>query len=487
MRVNRNRVPRRRTYEGGQATVNQSPEMELERAVASCLLFEDTFYESGVDIAERIASLCRQVPPAAVAALAVKARTEWGLRHVPLWLARQLARGQGALVGDTIAQVIRRADELAEFLALYWKEGRQPLSAQTKRGLRMAFQKFSAYELAKYNRRKNVRLRDVAFLCHAKPKDAEQGAVFANLVNKSFFPEQTKSGFQVKTAYGVDGKPHLNAPDTWEVNLSAGADKKDTFERLLTEQKLGYLALLRNLRTMDEVGVSRALVMHALRCGNSRGILPFQFVAAWRAAPAFADGINAGMVASLRDAPRLDGSTAIVVDVSGSMDAALSARSALSRIDAGAAVAVLIREVCQDARVFTFSDSLCEVPATRGLALVEAIHASQPHAGTYLRSALTLLRNRTPGLRRLVIITDEQAHDGLPACWAIYGYLINCASYRPALETEGRWQRINGFSERIVDWIRVSEDLSDSKTDVDSADADAGCSAASSGGAHRLL
>jgi len=48
----------------------------------------------------------------------------------------------------------------------------------------------------------------------------------------------------------------LATPDTWEVALSAGAsvDKREAWERLLAENKLGAQALLRNLRNMAEPG-----------------------------------------------------------------------------------------------------------------------------------------------------------------------------------------------------------------------------------------
>src|SRR5690606_23450596 len=125
---------------------------------------------------------------------------------------------------------------LAEFVALYWRDGKRPLSAQMKKGLARAFCKFDAYQLAKYDRPGPVRLRDVLFLVHAKPAAATQADTWKKLAAKA-----------------------LDSPDTWEVALSAGADKRDTFERLLKEKKLGYLALLRNLRNMDQAGVDEAL------------------------------------------------------------------------------------------------------------------------------------------------------------------------------------------------------------------------------------
>src|SRR5262249_58201362 len=112
--------------------------------------------------------------PEDVATLAREARDKMQLRHAPLFLVRELARrkGTGALVAETLEQVIQRADELSEFVALYWSQRKQPLSAGVKRGLAKAVQKVDAYQLAKYNRESGVKLRDVLVLCHAKPRDA---------------------------------------------------------------------------------------------------------------------------------------------------------------------------------------------------------------------------------------------------------------------------------------------------------------------------
>ena len=77
----------------------------------------------------------------------------------------------------------------------------------------------------------------------------------------------------------------LTPPDTWEVALSAGADKRAAWERLLREQKLGALALLRNLRNMRESGVSDKLVVSALGEMKTDRVLPFRFIAAARYAP----------------------------------------------------------------------------------------------------------------------------------------------------------------------------------------------------------
>src|SRR5437868_11250401 len=137
---------RPRTHEGAPA-VAVSPELALRRSVLACMLWEDEFYESGVAIAGRIRELVPQVEAAKVVGLAVEARTAMKLRHAPLLLVREMARHatHRALVAETLVRIIQRADELSEFAAIYWAEGRRPLSAQVQKGLAAAFTSFDEY------------------------------------------------------------------------------------------------------------------------------------------------------------------------------------------------------------------------------------------------------------------------------------------------------------------------------------------------------
>src|SRR5256714_5843563 len=172
-----------RTHEGAPAR-HISDELQLRRSVLACMLWEDQFYEEGVAIAGRIRELVPKVEATRVAALAVEAREKMKLRHAPLLLVREMARHgtHRALVAETLQRVIQRADELAEFVAIYWKDGKAPLSAQVKKGLAGAFSKFDAYALAKYNRPGPIKLRDVLFLCHARPLNDAQAEVWKQLV-----------------------------------------------------------------------------------------------------------------------------------------------------------------------------------------------------------------------------------------------------------------------------------------------------------------
>jgi 60 kDa SS-A/Ro ribonucleoprotein len=419
-----------RTHEGAPAR-RITPELQLRRSASACLLWEKQFYEDGVTIAGRIAELVPQVEAERVAALAVEARENMKLRHLPLLLVREMARHKThrALVAETLQRVIQRADELAEFAAIYWKDGRAPLSAQVKKGLAAAFIKFDEYGLAKYNRAKSVKLRDVLFLSHAKPRDEDQAKLWKRLI-----------------------AGELATPDTWEVALSSGADQRETWERLLSEHKLGALALLRNLRNMQEANVPEDLVMEALRSMKSDRVLPFRFIAAARHAPQWEAALEAAMFASVAGREKLKGKTILLVDVSVSMEAPLSARSEMLRTDAAYGLAVLLRETTEEVSVYSFSDGLKRVASRRGFTLRDAIDTSQSHQGTQLGKALGELGE---SYDRLIVITDEQAHDSIPRPKGT-GYMINVASYKNGVGY-GKWTHIDGWSESVIDYIRELE------------------------------
>lgn len=409
----------------------------LRRSVMACLLWEDTFYEDSEEIAKRIADLAEQVPAEDVVALAIEARSQMNLRHVPLMLMAALAAStkpeRRRVVAAGLAQVIQRADELTEFLAIYWRNGRCKLSAQVKKGLARAFPKFNAYQLAKYNRDGVVKLRDVLFLCHAKPKDEEQAAVWKQL---------------------VDGA--LAAPDTWEVALSSGADKKAAWERLLSEDKLGALALLRNLRNMQDAGVSDATIRKGLVTMKTERVLPFRFLAAAKFAPIFEPELEKAMLKNTAELPKLKGKTAILVDKSGSMvGAPISAKSTLDRLEAASALAILLREVCEEVLVIAFGQYSGVVPARRGFALRDAIYADPNGGGTYTEDAKKGADKY--GYDRIIIVTDEQSHQALSAPKGI-GYVVNVAPYKNGVGY-GKWNHIDGWSENIVRYITELEAL----------------------------
>lgn len=457
------------THEGGKA-VHITPEQQLRRSVKACMLWEGEFYESGETIAQRIIDLVVKVPAAKVKEIAIEARTKDNLRHVPLLIASAMSRyaPHRDHVADTLEAIIQRPDELAEFLAIHAKINGIPLNAvkktipaQVKKGLARAFTKFNEFALARYNRDADVRLRDVAFLTHVKPRDKVNGINIAKLVNKDRYPKATKSsGFKVAKEYGLKKFERLPIPDTWETELSAGKDKGETFARLITEGKMGGLAMLRNLRNMEQAGVDRGIIKHGLDNLKSERILPFRFIAAARHVPNLEDLIEPAMLKCLEGKLKIPGKTILLVDVSRSMDCKLSSKSEISRLDAACGLAILLREVCEEVQVTTFSSTMVVVPNRRGFALRDAITTSQPHGVTYLARAIDKFAE--VDFDRIIVITDEQTMgEALSVKQAIEkcsgkGCLINVASAQNGVGY-GKWLHIDGWSDSVVDYIIEAE------------------------------
>jgi 60 kDa SS-A/Ro ribonucleoprotein len=115
---------------------------------------------------------------------------------------------------------------------------------------------------------------------------------------------------------------------------------------------------------------------------------------------------------------------------------------------------VLLREIAEKATVYTFSNSAKRIPPRRGFALRDAMESSQSHSGTYLGAALEDVDERYD---RIIVITDEQSHDRIAAPRG-RGYVINVASARNGIGY-GPWVHIDGFSEAVIDYIGVLENI----------------------------
>jgi 60 kDa SS-A/Ro ribonucleoprotein len=469
------RTPQPTTAPGAQAA-RIGKELQLQRLLNACMLWEDNFYSSGKSAAEQMAKLVHEVKAEKCAEMAIKARVESKLRHAPLLIVREMARASKdhkALVASTLESVIQRPDEITEFVAIYWKDKKQPLAAQVKKGLAAAYNKFSEYQLAKYNGDKDVKLADVMALVHAKPKDKDQGYLFAKLANKSFFPKKTKGGFAVARTYKQFAK--LETPDTWEVLLSAGADKAGTFTRLIEEGKLGAMALLRNLRKMKEVGVPDSVVKAGLAAMKTERVLPFRFVTAAVHAPHMEPDLEAAMFRSLAEVEKLAGKTLLIIDVSGSMGSRLSGKTEVGRIDTAASLAMLLREVCEDISIYctagndgTRVHKTALIPSRRGFALRDLVRKSAEQlggGGIFLKQVTDWVYEREKGndIARIIVITDEQDCDTdinkSPLKARTFGkanYLINVASERNGIGY-GKWTHIDGWSESVINYIATEE------------------------------
>ncbi|MDU0372713.1 TROVE domain-containing protein [Hymenobacter endophyticus] len=416
-----------------------TPALELYAAVATAGL-SNQFYEKADTRLARLRVLVAQNEPLFVAQLAVYAREKLYLRSVPLVLAVELARRhQGtALVSRLVARVVQRPDEITELLAYYAAaNGRSGpktlgrLSKQVQKGLALAFNKFDGYQLAKYDRAGAVRLRDALFLVHPRAQDDARQALFDQLVAGS-----------------------LPTPYTWETELSAlgqaafatADERAAAFRRKWTELigsgKLGYMALLRNLRNILEAGVPpEALAQVCATLADARQVarskqLPFRFLAAYREVKVLEAGlVNATLAAlGLRQnptAPVLEAleaaighSTAnlpgfgpesrvvVACDVSGSMQQPVSARSRVLLYDVGLVLGMLLQSRCQNVVTGIFGDTWKRIGLPRGQVLrnVQELYKHEGEVGYSTNGYLVIedLRRRREVVEKVMIFTDCQ-------------------------------------------------------------------------------
>lgn len=439
----------------GMRGAKQDAEALLRRAVMTCLLWEDLYYESGASVAQNIKELIPQVPARTVADIAYDAKFLQKLRHVPLYIATVMAGldTHQHLVAEVTENIIRRPDELAEFLAIYWKEGRTPISAQIKRGLAKAFQRFNEYQFAKYRGDRNeIKLRDVLRLVHPKPETQEQSQLFKKIVDNT-----------------------LETPDTWEVALSTGKDKKQTWERLIAERKLGALAFLRNLRNMNSAGVSKTAIRAGIEALNPKWLLPLHFLSAAKYAPEYEQELENLMMKMFENTPKLPGHTVYVVDVSGSMNGAISDKSEFSRLSVAKAMAMVAANLTEKFSLYVTAGSdttrvhkTMRVAPRRGFGTLHAIDEAKRHVGgggIFTRQCLEYIREDLGDVvpDRIIVFSDSQDCDLVnrtPKPFGKRNYIVDVSSHKHGVNYEGIWDaEISGWSEHFIDFILAMEGI----------------------------
>ena len=358
-------------HEGAKAYA-MTPELELYTAVVTASL-SDLFYEKEDERVKRIATLIQKVSPEFVARLAVYARTEMHLRSIPLLLLVELAKVHNGddLVARAVEKTVLRADEIMELLMCY--QWRNPsvdprkklgkLSRQVQNGLQHAFNHFDEYQFAKYNRDNlEVKLRDALFLVHPRAKDEQQQALFDKIVNRQ-----------------------LETPYTWETELSAlgqqqfdsdeekAAAFRQKWEELVRSGKLGYMALMRNLRNLLQADVSFSdLQLVADRLSDAVQVakskqLPFRYLSAYREVEQVNSTSTSELMSALETAVRhsaaniegFDENTRVLIasDVSGSMWKNVSAKSTVRLFDIGLLLSMLLKSRCKQVIAGIFGDT----------------------------------------------------------------------------------------------------------------------------------
>lgn len=475
-----------------------TPEWELYTSVVTTSL-SNNFYEEAEERVARIRQLIRNCNPLFVAQLAVYARETMNLRSIPLVLTVELARIHKGdnLVRRTTAQTIRRADEITELLAYYQQANQRTgvkklnrLSKQVQAGLQDAFNTFNAYQFAKYNRKAEIRLRDALFLVHPKAKDEQQQEIFNEIVKNT-----------------------LPTPYTWETELSAlgqtgfaTPDEKRTafrakWEELIDSDKLGYMALLRNLRNLLEAEVSAE---HILKVGQrlssekaveSSRQLPFRFLAAYREvsktpslyATMLMNALESAVQVSARNIAGFDATSRIVIacDVSGSMQSPLSRRSKILHYDIGLMLGMLLKSRCEKVMTGIFGDrwKIINLPDTGILSNVDAFYKREGEVGYSTNGYLVIkdLIERRAQMDKVMMFTDCQLwnSDGCEQfedLWKQYKkicpqaklYWFDLAGYGNApLDISGEdVYLIAGWSDKIFDILWAIDNGSDALKEI---------------------
>ncbi|MCU0430185.1 MAG: TROVE domain-containing protein [Cytophagaceae bacterium] len=486
-------------YEGGKA-FRLTPEWELYSAVVTASL-SDMMYEKADDRLARIISLISISDPLFVAQLAIYTREKMHLRSVPLVLAVELAKihSGDSLVKNTVYRIIQRADEITELLAYYQASNKRigtkklnKLSKQLQKGVAEAFGKFDEYQFAKYNREAQVKLRDALFIVHPKATNEQQQALFNKIV-----------------------KDTLEIPYTWEVELSRlGQQKyatkenqhlafKAKWEELILSGRLGYMALLRNLRNILELQVSSdamkkvgEILSSETQVRNSKQ-LPFRFLSAYREVQKvnssyvgfIMDCLEKAVFISAENIKGFDLNTRVLIasDVSGSMYSAISKNSSIQNYDIGLILSMLMRNRSTNVETGIFGDTwtLIHLPKAGVLGNSQKLRSMEGQVGYSTNGFLVIkdLIARKQKMDKILFFTDMQLWDStngthsLSNEWNIYKksiapeaklYLFDLAGHgQVAVSLKDRDVfLIAGWSDKVFDVLNAIENGSNALDEI---------------------
>lgn len=466
-------------------------EYELYTAVVTTSL-SASFYEKDTTRLERIKNLIKKCNPVFVAKLAVYARNEMHMRSVPLVLVVELAKiySGDSLISKMITQSIQRADEITELLAYYQMANERNgvkklnrLSKQIQKGLAVSFNKFDEYQLAKYNRDGVVKLKDALFLVHPKAKDEAQQAIFNKVASNT-----------------------LQTPYTWETELSQLGqikfgnefEKQKAFtqkwEELIDSGKIGYMALLRNLRNILEANVSGFHMQKVCDyLSNEKAVanskqLPFRFLSAYRElkdlnfkfTSMVLDALEDAVAISSQNIKGFDLNTSIVIacDVSGSMQQPISPKSKVLLYDIGLMLGMLMQSRCKNVVSGMFGDrwKIINMPKRSILANVNEYYKREGEVGYATNGHLVLedLISRKEIVDKVMLFTDIQmwnnayTKDSFANSWNRYKriapnaklYLFDLAGYgqSPINIEKNDVYLIAGWSDKVFDVLNALED-----------------------------
>lgn len=464
------------THEGGIGHV-RDPKGELFLLAVTNMVSEDTFYETAAVRDGRFRDLVRQVAdPEWLAGFVTYLRDTMQMRSAAVVLAAEYVAAGYPNGRQVVDSALKRADEPAELLAYWHLTYGRNVPKPVKRGVADAVGRLYTERAAlRYDGQGQAwRMGDVIDLVHPRPKRAIGGPSW----QESLFRYLLDARHGRTDPRGLDGLPMIRA-DRWLRGLPEDQRRAALASRTFTESgwswerlsgwlpggmdreaweavipNMGYMALLRNLRNFDDAGVSDEVAFKvAAKLADPGEVVasrqfPIRFLSAWREAPSlrWASALERALEASLANVPSLPGKTLILIDLSGSMWAPLSGRSKRLRYEVGLIFGCALGKRAQHADVYAYGNQHAPVPLDRPL--LRLVEEGRDMGGTY---TFQTLRATYQGHDRVVILTDEQAHDagtGVPSGLDRL-YTFNLAGYRPAHGPSGRdgWYTFGGLTD----------------------------------------
>ncbi|MDX3241017.1 TROVE domain-containing protein [Streptomyces sp. ME18-1-4] len=496
-----------RTFEGGRGR-ERDARSELFLLAVSHFVSQQTFYETGAGRDDRFVNLVRELAvsdPSWTAGLLGWLRGEGNLRTASLVGAAEYVKARldaGATDGPSnrqvVASVLQRPDEPGELLA-YWTavHGRN-VPKPVKRGIADAVRRlYSGKSLLKYDTAsKGYRFGDILNLVHASPDPAKpwQGELFQYALDRRHHPDDAvpPASNRVLAAHrelmalpvadrravvtSEGGAERLAAAGmTWEALAGwlQGPMDKAAWEAVIPS--MSAMALARNLRNFDEVGVSdevasqvAARISDPAEVARSRQF-PFRYLAAYQHAPSlrWSYPLEQALGHSLAHVPALPGRTLVLVDRSGSMFySRLSDRSELNRADAAAIFGTALALRAAQADLVEFGTTSRRLTFGKGESVLKILGRFGDLGGTDTTSAV---RAHYRGQDRVLIVTDEQyafSHHGdptgqIPAHVPVYTW--NLAGYRVGHGPSGTANRhtFGGLSDAAFRMVPLLEAATD--------------------------
>lgn len=475
-------------YAGGQAHSLSNKEELVSILLTSFVA--DQYYRSAGDVINKLIDLIETGDKLFAAKAAIYARNEFGMRSVSHVVAGEIARlvkGE-SWTSDFFNSVVRRPDDMLEIMSYFAdryatkkkvarKRGEcdviRSIPNSLKRGLRNAFGKFDSYQLAKYRgENKDISMIDLVRLLHPAATE-RNGEALAMLVNGNLKSNDTWETMLTQAGQQAENEDHL-------AELKATA-----WETLIKERKLGYFALLRNIRNIIQQAphlvheASKMLVDEKLI--HKSLVLPFRFFQAYRevenmASKDMLSAISNALLISCDNLPRFDGKTLVVLDDSGSMVGTRlgGSRSTMDPATAGALMSALLMKVNPSADFMMFNTRARYVHIDRDANImkqVEDIVYQFESAGTDLKC---IFKTAKKSYDRVVIFSDMQGWVGYYSPSAkggpfdTYRKKFNCDPYVYSIDlagygtsqfdpTNSKVFMMAGFSEKLFDIMKLLE------------------------------